>query len=63
MTAQAGTTSIDVWRDTALSGNDGATGRATALTGTPGATMFGWTASAASSFAWAAQEVLPATGC
>lgn len=63
LTAISGTSNIDVWDDTAHSGDIGATGKSSAATGTPGATSFGWTGSAADEFVWAAQEVLPATNC
>lgn len=61
LTAITGTTTILLDPD-ALVGATGATGRTTAATVTPGATVIGWTSTAANSFGFAALEVLPAAG-
>jgi len=61
LTAISGTMSTSTWNDSGV-GDFAGTGRAATPTGTPGATTLGWTAGAASSFGFAALEVLPATG-
>jgi hypothetical protein len=61
LTAISGTLTDNAWNDATV-GDTGVTGRTTNVTGSPGVSTMGWTASSALSFSFVALEVLPIPG-